>query len=83
MVHIKDNIYFDESKPYEEQSEEFKVYAQSVFDTINFTDMSNLKPDKTCTWQVKQDGLRFMAKRVYINPKWYTVKEHIFNVEII
>jgi hypothetical protein len=84
MIHIKDNIYFDETKPFDEQSEEFQNYAHTeVFSTIDFTDMSNLQPDNTCTWTVEQDGLRFTAKRVYLNVKYYTVKNHLFTVEII
>ncbi len=83
MYQVSDNIYFDESLSYQEQSEEFLNYAQSVFSTIDFTDMSNIQSDNTCTWTVEKDGLRFIAKRVFINPKWYTVKEHLFNVEIL
>ena len=83
MRQVKDNIYFDETKPYSEQSPEFLEYAQGVFSKIDFTDMSALKSDNTCTWTIEQDGLRFIAKRVFLNPSLYTVKEHIFNVEIV
>ncbi|MCW3784938.1 hypothetical protein [Plebeiibacterium sediminum] len=83
MYQVSENIYFDESLSFNEQSEEFINYAQSVFSTIDFTDMSNMQSDNTCTWTVKKDGLRFIAKRKFINSKMYTVKEHLFNVEII
>ncbi|WP_010664948.1 hypothetical protein [Marinilabilia salmonicolor] len=83
MIQVKDNIYFDETKPYSEQSPEFLEYAQTVFSQIDFTDMRDLKSDNTCTWTIEQDGLRFTAKREFLNPSLYTVKEHIFNVEIL
>ncbi len=83
MIFIKDDIYFDETKPFEEQSEAFLAYANEVFASNDYTDMSNLQPDNTCSWIKEQDGLLFTAKRVYINPKHYTVKEHLFTIEII
>ncbi|GAF05847.1 hypothetical protein [Saccharicrinis fermentans] len=82
MTTITDDIIFDPDLSYEEQSEAFLTYAQEVFATIDFTDMSDLVDD-TCTWTVEQDGLKFTATRVYINVKWYTVKSHTFSVEEI
>lgn len=80
MVQITPTVLFDETKPLDKQSEEFQEYAQAIFATIDFTNMSNLVGNE-CSWQVDDSGLRFIAKRVYINPKMYTVKEHLFNVE--
>jgi hypothetical protein len=82
MTTITEDIIFDPDLSYEEQSEAFLEYAQEVFDTIDFTDMSNLV-DKTCSWTVEQDGLKFTATRVFINTKRYTVKSHAFAVEEI
>ncbi|MCT4590528.1 MAG: hypothetical protein N4A71_22060 [Carboxylicivirga sp.] len=81
-MHIKDNIYFDETKPFDEQSEAFQAYANEVFGTNNYTDMSNIVNNE-CVWITEKGGLRYTAKRVYINPKYYTVKEHLFTVEKI
>jgi hypothetical protein len=83
MIQISDLIQFDKTKSLDEQSLEFLEYAQSVFSQIDFVDMSALKNDNTCTWTIDQDGLHFTAKRVFINPSMYSVKEHIFNVEIL
>ena len=82
-MHIKDNIHFDETKPLEQQSEAFMAYAYEVFAKNDYTDMSLLRSDKTCAWIKEQDGLRFIAKRVYLNVKQYTVKEFLFTVEKI
>ena len=82
-MHLKDDIYFDETKLLEEQSEAFQAYAYEIFDTNDYTDMSNFKSDNTCSWIKEQDGLRFISTRVYQNINWYTVKEHLFTVEKI
>lgn len=82
MIHIKDNIYFDETKPLEEQSDLFQSYAEGVFMVNDYTDMSNLVGYE-CTWVIEQDGLRYTANRVYQNTKWYTVRKYLFTVELI
>lgn len=82
MIHqINTGIEFDDSIPFFEQTSAFQEYAQTVFDKNDYTDMLNLQPDNTCTWVQEQDGLRFTMKRVYINPKHYTVSDHIITIE--